>query len=391
MSIVFLIALEKNPYSGVVRPFINWAKTLKDRATVAVYGCSSNLEKYVSDTADLMGFRFIADKNFQGLVMKIKDDPVDYLISDDYVPRLKLLLEASGEIEAISRIDHIKRETSVKTAVYVQVLHGIHSISRVFSLDGLGLSEKIRFKVSSLVPFRFVTRNYLRLLGGQDIIIANSKLTAGFLHNIYGVETNGVVYPPIDTEVFKSKSTKKCDEVLVYLGSHGGDTDQELLNGICEVILQENHKVLILGNYGLASNLISKFKGKGISWLNGVSDEGLAEAYSRCKLTVCPQEWETFGYVPIESILCGTPVLALALLPFSELLQDEDIAYLVYSRKAFLEKLKELLRDMDRLRLIKQKCFQRREALLNNVSQTHSTDRLLSILNDGQYRGKIFS
>jgi len=99
MSIVFLIAFEKNPYSGVARPFINWAHALKDRAIVAVYGCSNQLESYVRDTADLNGFRFVNDINFRSLVAKLKHNSVDYLYQTT-LPRLKLLLEANGQIEA---------------------------------------------------------------------------------------------------------------------------------------------------------------------------------------------------------------------------------------------------------------------------------------------------
>ena len=79
-------------------------------------------------------------------------------------------------------------------------------------------------------------------------------------------------------------------------------------------------------------------------------------------------------------MLCGTPVLAFASQPFSELCDYKDGCYLVYSKNSFLDNLKELLADMKRLRLMKQKCLQYREDLLENVSQTRSAERLLSIL-----------
>jgi len=40
--IAFLITFEKNPYSGVVRPFINWAKYLEN-STIILFRCGKEL------------------------------------------------------------------------------------------------------------------------------------------------------------------------------------------------------------------------------------------------------------------------------------------------------------------------------------------------------------
>ncbi|MFP3288078.1 MAG: glycosyltransferase, partial [Acidilobus sp.] len=43
-----------------------------------------------------------------------------------------------------------------------------------------------------------------------------------------------------------------------------------------------------------------------------VSDEELVELYSNALFTLFPFTHEPFGYVPVESMACGTPVLTYA-------------------------------------------------------------------------------
>jgi glycosyltransferase involved in cell wall biosynthesis len=57
--------------------------------------------------------------------------------------------------------------------------------------------------------------------------------------------------------------------------------------------------------------------------------------YSRSKLTVCPQKWEQFGLVPVESMACGTPVLAFNCMGFQETI-GETGGWLVGNEKDFL-------------------------------------------------------
>jgi hypothetical protein len=63
-----------------------------------------------------------------------------------------------------------------------------------------------------------------------------------------------------------------------------------------------------------------------------ISDQALAKIFFQCKLTICPQKWEMFGYVIAESISCGTPVLAFTLMSPAEHQSNDE--------KEFLRKIK---------------------------------------------------
>ncbi|MEM3795465.1 MAG: glycosyltransferase [Thermoprotei archaeon] len=357
MSIVFLVAFEESPYSGVVRPFINWAKALRDRAIVAVYGCSNHLESYVSNAADLNGFKFVGDKNFQGLVAKLNKNSIEYYFSDDYIPRVKLLLKAQDQIKA-------------KCAVYTQILYGTHSIAK-YSKDLLDLKTKLVFSAASAVPFKLVSSKYKSLLGKVDVVIASSIFTASMLNLVYGVGHAGVVYPPINIDVFRPSSVKPPGkEVLIYLGSGLGDTDPKLVQRLVSELNNDVSKVHLLGNERMYQKYLNH--GEKLVYHKGLEDRELAEIYSRVSLTIAPQTIEFFGLVPLESLSCGTPVLTRY--PHEALLEG-TVGQVAYNDGDMTVRAKQLLAKPTDEKL-SQKCRE----IATRFSIEHSTFDLLRIL-----------
>ncbi|MBD3155746.1 MAG: glycosyltransferase, partial [Candidatus Aenigmarchaeota archaeon] len=151
----------------------------------------------------------------------------------------------------------------------------------------------------------------------------------------------GIVYPPVDTEIFKPRSKKKKG-VLLYLGSNAGDTESSLIEEICELLINKNQKVSLLGNKRLAEKLSSTF-GDHLHHISGVTDKDLSLIYSQSRLTICPQQWEQFGYVVAESMACGTPVIAFNYMGPAEIIEDKKVGYLVNTNDQFLNKIEEIL------------------------------------------------
>jgi glycosyltransferase involved in cell wall biosynthesis len=359
MRIAILLAYESSPHAGAVRPFINWAKELRKGKDCDVEFVFSEVGNEVIEFLSKLGFDFCD-------ISSINGKEYDLILTDDYIERLKILRKVKGVF---------------RKAVYAQILYGVHSISAIYK--PLLPKEKLTFSIAKCVPFSILKRRFTKLLNTVDVIIANSQNTSNLLYLLYGIESDGVVYPPVDETVFKPQSTKgDLSEVMVYCGSNAGDTDFMLLKQILKLLVSSKYirKINLLGNRATYRFLNDMASNPMINILEKIDDSELAGIYSNDILTISPQEWETFGYVPIESVVCGTPVLAFASQPFAELVQNKEIAHLVYSKKELLKTLKELLSDMDGLRLMKQTCCQYREYLLKSVSQKHSSDRLLSIL-----------
>ncbi|MGC9203086.1 MAG: glycosyltransferase, partial [Thermoproteota archaeon] len=234
----------------------------------------------------------------------------------------------------------VKDKIKIKTMVYVQILFAMHSIMDVFYTNFLPLKEKLLFRAIRFAPFSLLKRQYKKFLGKQDIIVANSRITATLLHILYGVEPDGIVYPPLDMDIFRLRNMRKKNQVLLYLGSHAGDTDENFVIEICKFLKAKDFKILAMGNAVLKEKLRREFE---IYSVSGVSDEELSKIYSQSKLTICPQKWETYGYVPVESMACGTPVLTFMCMGPGETVLNGKSGWLAENKQEFLEMLNIIL------------------------------------------------
>jgi len=328
IKIGMVIAFEKFPYSGVVRPFINWAKEFM-RTNISVdiilYKSGNEILNYV----DKLKINYHEANNQMELEKNVKEESYDYLIIDDYIKRLKLLKILSKHSRAI---------------VYAQVLFGIHAVSPVFTFTGLPSHHKMLYLITSLLPFPLVRKDYSNKISKATIVLANSKVTATLLYTLYGVKTQGVVYPPVDTEIFRPIRTRLREQVMLYLGSHGGDTDPAFVIKICRILEKKNIKVIAFGNAKLAKIVKSKCN---IEVLYGLSDLELARLYSESMATIAPQLWEQFGYVVAESVACGTPAIAFNFMGPAEIAHYVNIVKLANDEKEFLE----IVERIDRIAL----------------------------------------
>jgi glycosyltransferase involved in cell wall biosynthesis len=330
LDITFIVTDQQKPHEGVVRPFLNFAKALGSKYVLSflLLNCSSDFSEHMKKNP----FQVLVSQNKNEAIEKLKWLKPRFIFTDDYLKRLKLAQE-------------IKKNIKAKTISYVQILYGSHSIANCFDLSSLTLKEKLLFTPLKYVPFSFFSTRYAKLLKGFDLVIANSKVTATFLHSLYNVEASGIVYPPVDTEIFQPSDQKVRPEVTLYLGSHLGDARRDFVKKIIMNVTEKGYFVNLFGNARMASEIISKGSDL-IMYHSNLADIELARMYSRSKLTICPQKWEQFGLVPVESMSCGTPVLAFNCMGFQETI-DNSTGWLANNEADFLLILHDALEKED--------------------------------------------
>ena len=329
----FIIAYEESPYAGVVRPFINWAKELGRRgleADMVLYRTNYRILNYVEEFK--LGHHVV--NNLKGLRDTLRENDYNYVFIDDYIRRLKL-------------VDTIIRYS--KLIIYAQVLHGIHAVSPVYKYSALPLLNRLLYAIASITPFSLIRSKYSNRVLKANMVIANSETTRTLLYSLYGIAAHGVVYPPVDTEIFKPLDTPKKDQIVLYLGSHGGDTDPRLLEKICRILEDKGINVITLGNTRLARKMtIYRCKAR---YVSDLPDMELAKLYSESLVTIAPQLWEQFGYVIAESIACGTPVITFNAMGPAEISRLTNSVLLANNEDEFLgiiDRLKETLRELKR-------------------------------------------
>ncbi|MEM2118949.1 MAG: glycosyltransferase, partial [Candidatus Bathyarchaeia archaeon] len=192
--------------------------------------------------------------------------------------------------------------------------------------------------IYKLARWHFVRRDKKfveKLAEKSKIMIANSSFCAS-MYRRWGVEAKKVIYPPLDCAVFKpSNSTPTSDYVLTYAGK---ETKYSVLKRIAE----SGVKVKVFGSK--VSCPKSLLQQSNIEFLGKITDEELVNAYSNALFTIFSFTHEPFGYIPVESMACGTPVLTYNRQGPAESVIDGETGWLVETDEQIISTAAELWR-----------------------------------------------
>ncbi|BDB99853.1 glycosyltransferase [Saccharolobus caldissimus] len=153
--------------------------------------------------------------------------------------------------------------------------------------------NKNRFLSTLASPFLlYNTIKFSSLVQRYRVLLANSRTSAYYVSLFYNRTPKEVVYPPIDVDYFKPSKDKE-NFVLVIL-KRGYPSHVELIKKIAEKV-----KMKVIG-----------YKIPNAEYLEKVSDEELRDLYSSALVVLYPVDFDYFGYIPVESMASGTPVIA---------------------------------------------------------------------------------
>jgi len=167
-----------------------------------------------------------------------------------------------------------------------------------------------------------------RFAESADNVVVNSE----YLRTVYerlGVEVGAVIYPPLDCELFKPNVTSNSSSyVLTYFGK---ETKLSTLKRLAD--LGVNIKI-----FGGKMTVPRKFRNHpNLTLLGRISNEDLVRLYSNASFTIFPFLDEPFGYIPIESMACGTPVLTFDRQGPSETVIDGVTGWLAEDDQSLIE------------------------------------------------------
>ena len=172
----------------------------------------------------------------------------------------------------------------------------------------------------------------------SSLIIANSAFCAS-MYSKFGVKAHEVIYPPVDCGIFQpSTRNPKSDYVLTYFGK---ETKFSVLRNIADkgVKMKAFGSKIPLFISPLQRDLT---RHPNIEYKGRVSMEELVELYSNAAFTLFPFNHEPFGYVLLESMACGTPVLTCDIQGPAEYVVDEQTGWLAQSDREMVTKAVQL-------------------------------------------------
>lgn len=138
----------------------------------------------------------------------------------------------------------------------------------------------------------------------SKMFIANSKFCSSMYEDL-GIKVDDVIPPPLDCELFKPTASKpSMDFVLTYFGVYSKESKFSVIKRVADAGIR-------IKAFGYKAPYIptSILNHPNIEFLGRVTDEDLVGLYSNALFTFFTFTHEPFGYIPIESMSCGTPVL----------------------------------------------------------------------------------
>jgi len=155
-----------------------------------------------------------------------------------------------------------------------------------------------------------------------DEYVAISKTVQERIKKYYGRESQ-IIYPPVDTEIFKLKTQSARLQTTRNVGQAKRKTKAQNLKFflvvsrlvkykkvdlVIEAFNQLGWNLKIIGVGREMAGMRRKAK-PNIEFLGQLTDGELLSYYQNCEAVIFPQE-EDFGIVPLEAQACGKPVIA---------------------------------------------------------------------------------
>ncbi|MGC8622173.1 MAG: glycosyltransferase family 4 protein, partial [Caldisphaera sp.] len=165
-----------------------------------------------------------------------------------------------------------------------------------------------------------LARKYQKFVSKYDLVLANSKTAATLSAFFLGRLADGIMYPPLDISKYKANLSQP-ERYALWVSK------RDYSHGVSDLLSELAKKINV--------KIVGNLKIEGAETLGNVSDEQLNELYSNAYITLYPSINEIFGYIPVESMLSGTPVIAYNSGGPSETILNNRTGWLVNSKDEF--------------------------------------------------------
>jgi len=180
-------------------------------------------------------------------------------------------------------------------------LQGPTSNALVDMRNELNATYRLVYEVSRPM-IEFADGKLVKAMGqNSTFCVANSKFCAS-MYRKWGIRVMKIIYPPINCRIFRPKtSSPSSDYVLVYFGK---ETKFSIVKAVADLGVR-------IKAFGSKAPFIprSLTGHPNVDFLGRISADELVDAYTNALFTFFPFTHEPFGYIPVESMACGTPTL----------------------------------------------------------------------------------
>lgn len=207
-----------------------------------------------------------------------------------------------------------------------------------------------------LAPFHRALESASRAgIAAADFLWSNSAYTREYVYKVYG-RWSDIAYLGIDTDTYVPTGETRSGHVL-SIGAINWRKQHALVVRALGQIPRDQRPPLVIvspfiGNKGEYRRILGTAEELGVQCTveTNVSTERLVRVYNTALATVCASIMEPFGLVPLESMACGTPVVAVREGGYRETVLDGHTGLLTGRSPGEIAHGIRMLKDDDALR-----------------------------------------
>jgi glycosyltransferase involved in cell wall biosynthesis len=202
------------------------------------------------------------------------------------------------------------------------------------------LSPRYRHSYELLAPsLKFLERRLVREFRiSSELFVANSTFCSS-TYEEWGIKVDRIINPPLDCALFKPTTFEPSEDyVLTRIGTYGKEGKFSLIKAIAD----SGVRMKVFGSIPHDKN---QAKNENITFLGKVSDKKLIDLYSNAVFTLFAFNHEPFGYIPVESMACGTPALTFNRQGPAETVTDSETGWLVRTDEELVKMAKRIWKE----------------------------------------------
>lgn len=223
---------------------------------------------------------------------------------------------SKDHIDSLDALAAVKKATRAKTLAFTSGFHALDALRPPPTAETP--SKRGSPRLQRLRGFSGATRRYRELLADLDGVVAISYYCEMLEELLYGVRPKGIVYPVVDPAFYSPPASGAVRRgILVYVGPAANRDAEEFTPALRDLPTTAG-PIHLFGNAdGTQAALDALGADLAVRHVD-LSPEELVKLYRGVRWTYITSEWEGFGYVGPESLLCGTPVVAEVAQPWME-------------------------------------------------------------------------
>lgn len=181
-------------------------------------------------------------------------------------------------------------------------------------------TSRRRQLLDTIDPFH---RLYLRMLASLDahaarsatVVMANSAFSREGIYKSYGISAR-ILTLGIDSQHFKPLSLPKRDFFISVGAVRANKGYDFLIRSLAHLPTAERLPLVVISNFADPPELaylqdLARHLEVKVDFRFMVSDEQIVSSYNQARLTLYSPVMEPLGFVPLESMACGTPVVGV--------------------------------------------------------------------------------